>query len=76
MKIFEHTLMSPIEREHMKSIDEKILNATPEELEQMQKVDLDNQLNGTTIYDALVNSKSYDHKSITQAQSFKNKNKK
>ena len=68
--------MSPIEREHMKSIDEKILNATPEELEQMQKVDLENQLNGVTIYDALVNSKSCDQKSITQTQSFKNKNKK
>lgn len=68
--------MSPIEREHMKSIDEKILNATPEELELMQKVDLENQLNGTTIYDALVISKSYDRKSITQAQSLKNKNKK
>jgi hypothetical protein len=47
------------EREMRKKIDEEILNATPEFLEIIQKFDMENQLNHSTIYEiysAIINS--------------------
>jgi len=39
------------EREMRKKIDEEILSASPELLEKIQKFDLENQLNFSTIYE-------------------------
>ena len=43
--------MSQEERKLMNFIDEYILNATPEELTQLQQMDIDTQLDGVWFYD-------------------------
>ena len=43
--------MSQEERKLMNLIDEYILNATPEELTQLQQMDIDTQLDGVWFYD-------------------------
>ena len=43
--------MSQEERKLMNLIDEYILNATPEELTQLQQMDIDTQLDGIWFYD-------------------------
>ena len=50
--------MSAEEREYMKEIDSKILNASEETLKKLQEIDLKTQLDGMTFYDAYSNSKS------------------
>ena len=50
--------MNPAERELLKKLDQMILNATGEELEKIQQLDLQTQMDGLSFYDALVNSKS------------------
>jgi len=40
----------------MKSIDELILNATPEDLKKLQELDMSTQLDGKSFYDACVES--------------------
>ncbi len=47
--------MSGIERKYQKSIDEMILNATPEELQKIQELDLNSQLSGNSFYDSYSN---------------------
>jgi len=41
----------------MKSIDELILNATPQDLKKFQELDMLTQLDGKSFYDACVESK-------------------
>ena len=43
--------MSQEERKLMQLIDERILNATPEELTKLQQVDISTQLDGVWFYD-------------------------
>jgi len=43
--------MSQEERKLMQLIDERILNATPEELAKMQQADISTQLDGIWFYD-------------------------
>ena len=43
--------MSQEERKLMQLIDERILNATPEELTKLQQVDINTQLEGVWFYD-------------------------
>ena len=43
--------MSQEERKLMQLIDERILNATPEELTKLQQVDINTQLDGVWFYD-------------------------
>ena len=43
--------MSQEERKLMNLIDEYILNATPEELTQLQQMDINTQLDGVWFYD-------------------------
>ena len=43
--------MSQEERKLMQLIDERILNATPEELTKLQQVDTNTQLDGVWFYD-------------------------
>ena len=48
--------MSLAEREYMKQVDKVILSASPEDLKRIQEIDIQTQLDGTTIYDSLANS--------------------
>lgn len=50
--------MSGIERKYQKSIDELILNATPEELQKIQELDINSQLSGNSFYDSYANQNS------------------
>ncbi|KAF6241931.1 hypothetical protein C6988_10875, partial [Nitrosopumilus sp. b1] len=50
--------MSGIERKYQKSIDELILNATPEELQKIQELDINSQLSGNSFYDSYANQKN------------------
>ena len=43
--------MSQEERKLMQSIDERVLNATPEELTKLQQADISTQLDGVWFYD-------------------------
>ncbi len=43
--------MSQEERKLMQSIDERVLNATPEELTKLQQADISTQLDGIWFYD-------------------------
>ena len=45
--------MSQAERKYAKEVDEKILNATGDELRCLQELDLKTQLSGDSFYEAL-----------------------
>ncbi len=46
--------MSQAERKYAKEVDEKILNATGDELRRLQELDLNTQLSGDSFYEVLV----------------------
>ena len=46
--------MSQVERKYAKEVDEKILNATGDELRRLQELDLNTQLSGDSFYEVLV----------------------
>ena len=50
--------MNPTERELLQKLDQMILDATGEELEKIQQLDLQTQMDGMSFYDSLVNSKT------------------
>lgn len=56
--------MTPAERELLKKLDHMVLNASDEELQKIQEIDLQTQLDGISFYDAFVNSKSLTKQSI------------
>ena len=45
------------ERRHMKAVDEMILGASPAELREIQRLDVETQLSGGSFYDACAESK-------------------
>lgn len=56
--------MNPAERELLAKLDQMILDASGEELKQIQEIDLQTQMDGLSFYDAFVNSKSLVNQSI------------
>jgi|TARA_B100001750_G_C15296418_1_gene490003 hypothetical protein len=54
--------MSQEERELMQIIDERILNATTEELLKLQQIDIDTQLDGVWFYDTCNHSEQIKQK--------------
>ena len=54
--------MSQEERELMQIIDERILNATTEELLKLQQIDIDTQLDGVWFYDTCTHSEQIKQK--------------
>lgn len=58
--------MTPAERELLQKLDQMVLDANAEELQEIQEIDLKTQLNGISFYDAFVNSKSMANQSIKQ----------
>ena len=51
MIIFNHVTMSQEERKLLQLMDERILNASPEELAKLQQADINTQLDGIWFYD-------------------------
>jgi len=64
MIIFNQKLMSPKERKRLEKLDELVLNASSNELEQIQEIDHQTQMEGLSFYDVYLDSSSLIHQSI------------
>ena len=58
--------MTPAERELLEKLDQMIIDATNEELEKIQEIDIKTQMSGLSFYDAFVNSKYLVNQQIKQ----------
>ena len=56
--------MTPKEREHLKKLDDMVLNASSEELEKIQEIDHQTQMEGLSFYDVYLDSSSLVNQSI------------
>lgn len=56
--------MNVKEREHLKKLDDLVLNASPEELTKIQEVDHQTQMEGLSFYDVYLDSSSLVNQSI------------
>ena len=56
--------MTPKEREHLKKLDDLVLNASSEELEKIQEIDHQTQMEGLSFYDVYLDSSSLVNQSI------------
>ena len=64
MMIFNQKLMTPKEREHLKKLDELVLNASSDELKKIQEIDQQTQMEGLSFYDVYLDSSSLVNQSI------------
>ena len=64
MRIFNQNLMTPKEREHLKKLDEMVLNASSDELKKIQEIDQQTQLEGLSFCDVYLDSSSLINQSI------------
>lgn len=64
MIIFNQNSMTPKEREHLKKLDDLILNASSEELKKIQEIDNQTQMEGLSLYDVYLDSSSLVNQSI------------
>ena len=64
MRIFNQNLMTPKEREHLKKLDEMVLNASSDELKKIQEIDQQTQMEGLSFYDVYLDSSSLVNQSI------------
>ena len=64
MKIFNQKLMNIKEREHLKKLDDLVLDASPEELKKIQEIDHETQMEGLSFYDVYLDSSSLINQSI------------
>ena len=71
-KFLKKSIMSGVERKYQKDVDELILNATPEELKQIQEIDMKTQLSGNSFYDSLSNHSHEDAKLTSPSPRKKN----
>ncbi len=56
--------MTPKEREHLKKLDDLVLNASSEELKKIQEMDNQTQMDGLSFYDVYVDSTSLVNQSV------------
>ena len=56
--------MTPKEREHLRKLDDVILNASSDELKKIQEIDNQTQLDGSSFYDVYFDSSSLINQSI------------
>ena len=56
--------MTPKEREHLKKLDDLVLNASTDELKKIQEIDNQTQLEGLSFYDVYLDSSSLVNQSI------------
>ena len=59
--------MTPKEREHLKKLDDMILNASYEELKQIQEIDHQTQMEGLSFYDVYLDSSSLVNQNIPKS---------
>ena len=64
MRIFNQNLMTPKEREHLKKLDEMVLNASSDELKKIQEIDHQTQMEGVSFYDVYLDSSAIVNQSI------------
>ncbi len=58
--------MSKQEKDYIKQIDELILNSSPDELKQLQEMDLKSQLTGKSLYDVILLDGAFGLTKITE----------
>ncbi len=56
--------MTPKEREHLKKLDDLVLNASSEELKKIQEIDNQTQMEGLSLYDVYLDSSSLVNQNI------------
>lgn len=56
--------MTPEERKHLQKLDDLVINASPEELAKIQSIDHQTQMEGLSLYEVYVDSKSLINQSI------------
>jgi len=56
--------MTPKEREHLKKLDDLVLNASSNELKKIQEIDHQTQMEGLSFYDVYLDSSSLVHQNI------------
>ena len=56
--------MTPAERRHLQKLDDLVLNASSEELKNIQEIDHQTQLEGLSLYEVYIDSSSLVHQSI------------
>ncbi len=59
--------MTPKEREHLKKLDDMILNASYEELKKIQEIDHQTQMEGLSFYDVYLDSSSLINQNIPKS---------
>ena len=64
MKILNQKLMNIEEREHLKKLDDLVLDASPDELKKIQEIDHQTQMEGLSFYDVYLDSSSLINQSI------------
>ena len=56
--------MTPGERKHLQKLDDLVLNASSEELKNIQEIDQQTQMEGLSLYDVYIDSSSLVNQSI------------
>ena len=56
--------MTPSERRHLQMLDDLVLNASSEELKNIQEIDHQTQMEGLSLYDVYIDSSSLVNQSI------------
>jgi len=56
--------LTPAERKHLQKLDDLVLNASSEELKNIQDIDQQTQMEGLSLYDVYVDSSSLVNQSI------------
>ena len=56
--------MTPKEREHLKKLDDLVLNASSDELKKIQEIDHQTQMEGLSFYDVYLDSSSLVHQNL------------
>ena len=56
--------MTPAERRHLQKLDDLVLNASSEELKNIQEIDHQTQMEGLSLYDVYIDSSSLVNQSI------------
>ena len=59
--------MTPKEREHLKKLDDLVLNASSEELQKIQEIDNQTQMEGLSLYEVYLDSSSLVNQSIKKS---------
>ncbi len=56
--------MTPAERRHLQKLDDLVLNASSEELKNIQEIDHQTQMEGLSLYEVYIDSSSLVNQSI------------